>query len=126
MIDQLQPDAVFATSAAETWPYDHMVCSELAIAAVQQCNTKPTLWFYWVWAWYHLRPWQIHKLNFSKLFKIDITEQLEEKKELMDMYLKPTTPDGKPWSGVLPKAMIYPFSKPVEIVEKYEDLTQKR
>ena len=126
LIDELKPDTVFATSATDYWPYDHVACSEMAVAAVQQSCTKPALWFYWVWAWYHLRLWQLHKLNFHNLYKVDISDQLNEKMKLMDMYLKPTTPFGKPWSGVLPKAMLYPFSKPIEIVEKYENLTQRR
>ena len=124
LIDYIKPDAVFATSPTDYWPFDHVACSDLAVEAVENSKTKPTRWFYWVWAWYHIRPWQMCKLNFSNLFKIDIAEQLEEKKKFMEMYLKPTTPDGKPWSGVLPEAMLYPFTKPVEIVEKYEYLTQ--
>ena len=120
LIDKIKPDAVFATSATDYWPYDHVACSELAIAAVEQCSAKPALWFYWVWAWYNLRPLSAFKLKFKTLYKIDIANQLSAKKELMDIYLKPVSPEGKPWSGELPKAMLYPFSKPVEIVERYE------
>lgn len=119
LIDKIKPDAVFATSATDYWPYDHVACSELAVAAVKQSTSKPALWFYWVWSWYNLRPKSLFKLNFKNIYKIDITGQLSAKKELMDIYLKPVSPEGKPWSGELPKAMLYPFSKPVEIVERY-------
>lgn len=119
LIDKIKPDAVFATSATDYWPYDHVACSELAVAALEQSNSKPALWFYWVWAWYNLRPLSVFKLNFKNLYKIDISNQLSAKKQLMDIYLKPVSPEGKPWSGELPKAMLYPFSKPVEIVERY-------
>jgi LmbE family N-acetylglucosaminyl deacetylase len=120
LIDLVQPDAVFATSQSDYWPFDHVACSELAIAAVKQSTYKPELWFYWVWAWYNLRPWQLFKLKLNTLCKIDIAGQLKQKKELMDLYLNPLSPEGKPWSGVLPKAMLYPFSKPFELIEKYE------
>ena len=118
MIDRIQPDAVFSTAATDYWPYDHVACSELAIEAVKSAKHKPALWFYWVWAWYNLHPKSLFKLNFRNLYKIDITEQLSAKKALMDMYLKPLSPEGKPWSGELPEAMLYPFSKPVEVLER--------
>ena len=118
LIDRIQPDQVFATSATDYWPYDHVACSQLATEAVVRSATKPQLWFYWVWAWYNLRPLSLLKLNFKHIYKIDISQQLAAKQQLMDMYLKPLSPEGKPWSGVLPRAMIYPFGKPVEIVER--------
>ncbi len=40
-----------------------------------------------------------------------------KKNELMDIYLKSLSPQGKPWSGDLPEAMLYPFSKPNEFLE---------
>jgi len=81
---------------------------------------KPELWLYWVWAWYFFRPWKFHKLNFKNLYRLDITSEIAQKRELMDIYLQPRSPEGKPWSGVLPEAMIFPFSKPIEILERIE------
>ena len=43
---------------------------------------------------------------------------MPKKKALMDIYLKSLTPDGKPWSGVLPKSLLKAFDYPVEIVER--------
>jgi len=120
LINNLNPEAAFATDALDYWPFDHVACSEMAIEAVSRSDNKPELWFYWVWAWFHLwHAWQSPKLAFSNLCKIDVSSQMEKKKELLDLYLKPQSPEGKPWSGVLPEVMLYPFSKPFEFIKKY-------
>ena len=137
LIDQIKPSAIFATHFLDHWPFDHVACSQIATEAViqfsksdinsdpqpgssseKQPNKKPELWLYWVWAWYYFRPWKLHLLNFKNLRRLEISNQLHQKRELMDTYLKPTSPEGKPWSGVLPPAMIYPFSKPIEVIER--------
>ena len=126
LIDQINPSAIFATHFLDHWPFDHVACSQIATDAViklsgpnQSCN-KPELWLYWVWTWYFFRPWKFHKLNFKNLYRLDITREIAQKRELMDTYLQPRSPEGKPWSGVLPEAMIFPFSKPIEILERIE------
>lgn len=146
LIDKINPSAIFATHFLDHWPFDHVACSQIATDAViklsnqngnqsdyqtvrqadghagkpnQSCN-KPELWLYWVWAWYFFRPWKFHKLNFKNLYRLDITSEIAQKRELMDIYLQPRSPEGKPWSGVLPEAMIFPFSKPIEILERIE------
>ena len=118
--EKVKPDAVYATAESDFWPFDHVACSQLVKEAVKKITFKTDVWFYWVWTWYHLKPWQLLKLNFNKLYKMDISMELKEKEKLIDTYLKPVSPDGFPWSGRLPKSMKYPFSKPFEIIEKYE------
>ncbi|MFA6335428.1 MAG: PIG-L family deacetylase [Bacteroidales bacterium] len=120
LIDSLNPEAVFATDPLEFWPFDHLACSEMAIEAVNRSESKPSLWFYWVWTWFHLwHAWKSPWKPFCKLRKIGISGQMKQKKELMDLYLKPLSPEGKPWSGVLPEAMLYPFTKPFEFIRRY-------
>jgi len=121
IIDDLNPDAVFATHPLDYNPYDHVACSQMAIEAVKLSSKKPELWFYWVWAWYNLvyPAMQLQKLSLSKLCKIDISAQMTMKNELIDIYLKPLSPQGTPWSGQLPEAMLYPHTKPFEFIEKY-------
>ena len=119
-IEDIKPDAVFATARSDFWPSDHVACSELIQEAVGQINFKKDVWFYWVWTWYHLRPWRLSQLSFANLRKIDISNELEQKQKLMDVYLKPLSPTGIPWSGSLPKSMLFPFTKPFEILERYE------
>lgn len=120
LIEGLKPDAVFATHTLDYWPYDHVACAHIAKEAVKQSAHKTQLWYYWVWTWYNLRPWQLFKLNYGKIFRIDITEQLAQKNELSDIYLNSLTPNGKPWSGVLPKALVKALSQPFEVIEKIE------
>jgi hypothetical protein len=37
---------------------------------------------------------------------------------LVDLYLTPTTPEGKPWSGVLPAALLRALRFRIEVLEK--------
>lgn len=118
VIDQIKPDAVFATHSLDYWPFDHVACAQIAREAVKKSGHKTQLWYYWVWAWYNIRPWHLMKIKFRKLYKIDIIKQMPQKKILMNIYKKAITPDGKPWSGVLPKALVNSFNSPVEIIER--------
>jgi LmbE family N-acetylglucosaminyl deacetylase len=118
IIDYVKPDAVFATHPLDYWPFDHVACAEIATGAIKLSEHKPQLWYYWVWAWYNLRPWKLSVRRLKKLQKVDISKQLPRNKELMDIYLASFTPDGKPWSGVLPASLIMALRKPLEIVEK--------
>ena len=117
-IDTIKPDVVFATHLLDYWPFDHVACAHIAQEAVKQSKHETQLWYYWVWAWYNIRSWQLLKIRFRHLQKIDIKEQILQKKALMDIYLKAITPGGKPWSGVLPKSLLKAFDYPVEIVER--------
>jgi len=118
LIDSIKPDAVFATHYLDFWPFDHVACAEIACEAVNQSIIKPQLWYYWVWAWYNISPLQLIRLHHKNMLRIDIHDQLTTKKELINLYLKSLTPDGKPWSGVLPKALESVFNYPIEIIEK--------
>jgi len=118
LIDLLEPDAVFATHPLDYWPFDHVACAQIGMEAVSQSKHKTQLWYYWVWVWYNLKPWQICTLNFKKMYRVDIRKQMVEKIELKNLYLNSATPDGKPWSGLLPKALLKAFEYPVEIIER--------
>jgi len=118
IIETVRPDAVFATHTLDFWPYDHMACAYIAQEAVRQSTYKPQLWYYWVWAWYNLRPGQLFKLNYKKIFRVDIKAQLAQKMELTGLYLNELTPEGKPWSGVLPNALVKALEQPFEIIER--------
>lgn len=120
IVEKVQPDTVFATHYLDYWPFDHVACSEMAIEIQKRLTTKTDFWFYWVWTWYHLKPWHLKSLLKRKLIKVDISNEHSQKMKLMNHYLQPKSPEGKPWSGSLPKSMFYPFTKPYEIIEKYE------
>lgn len=118
IIDNIRPDVVFATHVYDQWPYDHVACAEIAKMAVNESQTKPQLWYYWVWAWYNLRPWHLSLRQYKNLTKIDISDKLTDKKRLADIYMNSYTPDGRPLIGVLPDQLIRSFHFPFEIIEQ--------
>lgn len=118
LVEVIKPDALFATAKSDYWPHDHVVCSEIARMALSKSNFKSELWFYWVWTWYHLKPWQLSNINYNHTYKIKIKSELDMKKELMKIYLEPVSENNIPWSGNLPDSMIYPFFRNYEILEK--------
>lgn len=120
IIEIVKPEAVFATAESDFWPYDHVASAQITKEAVNSSKHKTELWFYWVWTWYHIKPWNIFKLKIDSTFKINIKPELKIKKELIKMYLEPVSPENIPWSGELPKSMIEPFYKPYEIIERYD------
>lgn len=118
LIDQTCPDSVLATHAWDHWPFDHVACAELAEDAVVRSSHKPALYGYWVWTWYNLRPWRLWLFRPPGLMAIDIAPWTKAKQRLVDLYLNPVTPSGKPWSGVLPAALHRAFRFHIEVLEK--------
>jgi LmbE family N-acetylglucosaminyl deacetylase len=118
IIEQIKPEVVFTTHSDDYWPFDHVAAAQISKEAVLRSYAKPQLWYFWVWAWYNIRPWQLFGSKFRNLQKIDIRDQLKQKKELSDIYLNSLTPDDKPWSGILPIPLLNAFEYPFEIVEK--------
>ena len=118
IIEQINPEAVFTTHCDDYWPFDHVAAAHIAKEAVLRSDARPQFWYYWVWAWYNIRPWQLFGSKIGNLRKMDIRDQLSRKKELTDIYMNSLTPDGKPWSGILPKPLLKAFKYPFEIVEK--------
>jgi LmbE family N-acetylglucosaminyl deacetylase len=117
-INSVKADVVFATHTLDYWPFDHVACAKIAYEAVKRSEQKTQLWYYWVWAWYNVRPWKFFRKEFRNIQKIDIRDQMLQKKRLMDIYLKSLTPEGKPWSGLLPLPLLKAFEFPYEIVER--------
>jgi LmbE family N-acetylglucosaminyl deacetylase len=118
IIETIKPNAVFVTHPLEYWPFDHVVAAEIACEAVKLSQTKPQLLYYWVWAWYNLRPWNLSLYKLERLRGIDINVQLARKMELMNIYLDSCNHDGKPWSGVLPESLRSVWRRPMEVLEQ--------
>ena len=118
IIKTIQPTQVFATHPLDYWPFDHVACAHLAKQALQDLQSQCALYYYWVWAWYHLKPWQVLCMNFKNYKKIDVSNELSQKINLIHQYLKPLSPDQKPWSGVLPKTLIKCNTQAYELIEK--------
>jgi LmbE family N-acetylglucosaminyl deacetylase len=118
IINDNAPDAVFVTHPQETWPYDHVAAFELAESAINKADHRCDLYGYWVWLWYSLPMKYYHMIDWKNVCRIPIRDVTQEKRVLMDLYLKTLTPDGRPWSGVLPKAMLKAFEYPYEVITK--------
>jgi LmbE family N-acetylglucosaminyl deacetylase len=120
ILDIVKPDAVFATHPIDYWPFDHVACADITKEAVRQSEMKPQLWYYWVWAWYNIRPRELSRNSLKRLQKIDIGAQIPGKKAFMETYLNAFTSEGKPWSGIIPVSLIHSWEQPIEIIEKAE------
>lgn len=120
IIEEVNPSHLFVTHPVDYWPFDHvnaaMIVKNAWIAAGKSCE----LYYYWVWAWYNLRPSHWKQLDFNRLFKVDIELYRERKNELIDAYMEPKAPSGIPWSGKLPKAMLAPLRGRYEILERVD------
>lgn len=119
VIGTIDPDAVFVTHLLDTWPFDHVAAFEIVSAAIRKKALGCDLYGYWVWLWYSMPLKSLLRLNWRNISRIPVHGELREKLVLTDMYLKPMAPNGKPWSGVLPKAMTDAFRYPYEVVEKF-------
>jgi LmbE family N-acetylglucosaminyl deacetylase len=120
IIEQLDPTKLFVTHPADYWPFDHVHAAQVVTDAWAAAGKPCELYYYWVWAWYHMRPSRWKQLNFSRLFKVDIEQYRKRKNELIDLYLEPKAPSGIPWSGKLPMAMLAPLRKRYEILERVD------
>lgn len=117
LVGSLKPDAVFVTHFLDTWPYDHVAAYELAEATMAETDASDIfLYGYWVWLSYSLPVKRCYAIDWKHTIRISVDNEMEIKKKLMGAYLSPTAPNGKPWSGVLPKAMLQVFEYPYEIV----------
>lgn len=117
LIETLQPDHVLATDKMDYWPFDHVACAQLAEDAVAATAHSANLYFYWVWAWYHLRPWQLLQAECSGLFAVN-TALATQKQCLVSVYLDTRAEDGSRWSGELPVALRRASRFSVEILQQ--------
>jgi LmbE family N-acetylglucosaminyl deacetylase len=116
----VQPDAVFVTHPADFWPYDHVAAFELAKQALIELNFTGKFYGYWVWLWYNYSFRNFKNISWKNTFKIPIHPFLNMKKILIGMYMDPMAPNGKPYSGLLPKAFLAAFSFPFEMVTEFK------
>ena len=120
VIFEVLPDAVFVTHPLDTWPYDHIAAFEITREAMKQTGMHIDLYAYWVWVWYSLPLSQIFKINRQKTIRLNIKDELYQKWELVNIYMDSHASNGKPYSGVLPKAFMSAFKYPYEVFEKIE------
>lgn len=118
LIECYKPDHVLATHEMDYWPFDHVACAQLAEGAVARSAHSTNLYAYWVWAWYHLRPWRVLQTDCQKLFAVKTRPWARRKQALVDGYLKARAEDGTLWSGELPLALRRASRFRIEVIEK--------
>ncbi len=118
LINDIKPEAIFATHPLDYWPYDHVACAAITKEAVMQSELQVDLIYYWVWTWCHLKLWKINKIDFTNYYKINSSEHLAQKKALIDAYIQPLSNEGKPWSGVLPASLLKGNTQKYEVIER--------
>ena len=119
LVSKVSPDAVFVTHPLETWPYDHVAAFELAEAAIGKSSIHCDIFGYWVWLWYSMPLKHVALIDWNAVYRIPLHNIMQEKREMMNVYLKPLAPDGRPWSGILPRAMKKAFQYPYEVVARF-------
>lgn len=108
IIEVLQPQNIFVPHSGEGWP-DHLTTAKI-VGDLKPKGVK--LYEYAVWMWYY----NVWKLNWRNAFKFKMTKQEHEAKlKAVEAYIRPLAPNGKPWSGVLPKAFVKANTLPLEI-----------
>ena len=120
VILEVLPNTVFVTHPLDTWPYDHIAAFEITREALKQTGMNIGLYAYWVWVWYSLPFSQIFKINRQKTFRVYIKDELHQKWKLINIYMDSRASNGKPYSGVLPKAFMNAFKYPYEVFEKID------
>ncbi|TLU83404.1 MAG: PIG-L family deacetylase [Chlorobium sp.] len=118
LLKDIKPDAVFVTDKNETWPFDHVAAFEMADEAIKDSDIGTSLYSYWVWVWYSMPIKKFRGIDWRHTYRIPIHAGIQKKKEFINAYLQPLAPDGRPWCGVLPDALLKAFDYPYEIVTK--------
>lgn len=101
LIAEVKPNAIFVPHRGEGWS-DHIEAGRIAKKLTEKCDGIQ-LYEYCVWFWYY-NVWSIDWKN-ARLIKMN-KEEHQCKLKVMDAYITPLAPCGKPWSGVLPKVFV--------------------
>lgn len=101
LVSEIQPEIVFIPHHGEGWS-DHLICREL-IDKITSLGTV-AIYEYCVWLWYY-NVWQLD-WKCASLLRLTKTEH-DAKCRAVEEYTEKTVPCGKPWSGVLPKLLIW-------------------
>jgi len=118
VLETVRPEALFVTHPMETWPYDHVASFEIAEAALNEYSGSCDFYGYVVWLWYSLPMRMIFSINRAATYTLPVGTRRERKEVLVRHYLEPLAPNGKPWSGVLPKAMLKALEYPCEVLTR--------
>ena len=128
LIADIAPTAIFVPHSGEGWP-DHLAAREI-ILNLQHCHDchnresrkqkfSTIIYEYAVWMWYY----NVWRLDWRNAFRFRMSKsELSAKRQAVDAYVKPLAPNGKPWSGVLPRPFLYANTRPLELYFRHEDI----
>jgi len=120
IIRRMGPDAVFVTHPLDTGPSDHIAAYEITDGALNNTSCHGAFFGYWVWLWYSMPAQATFRMHWRNISRIPLDGLMQAKKKiLMNAYMQPLSPNGKSWSGVLPKALLKAFDYPFEVVERF-------
>ncbi len=112
LIDAIQPDTVLVPHWGEGWS-DHVTTAKIVKSLVP---TNAQVWEYCVWMWYY-QVWR--GLDWTNAAALRLTPSEHDLKlKAVDAYIRPIAPDGKPWSGVLPKVFVEANTGNIELYFK--------
>lgn len=119
MLSSVQPDILLVTHPLETWPYDHVAAYEITAEAMDRSACNCAFFGYWVWLWYSMPITSLFRIRWRNTSRIQLDCVMRKRKKgFIDAYLKPSASNGKPWSGILPEAMVRSLHYPYEILER--------
>lgn len=104
LITQIRPSAIFVPHSGEGWP-DHLAVRRIGINITNELPDaeKPQIYEYCVWMWYY----NVWNLDWKNACKVSLSkDELQTKLRAVRAYIDAKTPDGSPWSGILPKAFL--------------------
>ena len=99
LLCQLNPTSIFVPHWGEGWP-DHVNTRAIIKEIVPQ---NVAVYEYCVWLWYY----NVWHLDWHNAYMLRMTKEEHQRKlEVIDDYVTPMAPCGKPWSGVLPRVFL--------------------
>lgn len=113
LLNEFKPDYVFVPHSGEGWP-DHLATREIVLSQFSHKENlsnefsdsqkvTPQIFEYCVWMWYY----NVWNLDWKNAYKFRMSKSEHEVKlRAVNAYIKPLAPNGKPWSGILPKPFI--------------------
>lgn len=101
LVAEIQPAAVFIPHHGEGWP-DHLVCREL-VERMPSLGAA-AIYEYCVWLWYY----NVWNLDWKRACLLQLSKKEQQAKcSAIVEYTESLAPCGKPWSGVLPRLLIW-------------------
>ena len=120
LINIIKPDLIVTSHFLDGWPTDHVSAFKLTRNAILKSNHKPHLWLCWIWIWFNIKLWQLHRIDLKNTIRLNISQEFDLKQRAISKYLNTLAQNGKPWIGILPKALLSSFNLKFEMFTEYK------